>query len=133
MQSDADKLKLFTGRANPQLAQKICDYLSIPLGRDHLPADRIGRVGSLSSTALGATAKGPMQRPQSRTLPPTRPPLARARSPPRARSATASGSASAVCGGSPARAARTENPRATRRVPGAARPAASPDARRRQN
>ena len=33
MTSDADKLKLFTGRANPQLAQKICDYLQIPLGR----------------------------------------------------------------------------------------------------
>src|SRR4051794_9251848 len=33
MKSDADKLKLFTGRANPQLAQKICDYLQIPLGR----------------------------------------------------------------------------------------------------
>jgi ribose-phosphate pyrophosphokinase len=31
--SDADKLKVFTGRANPQLAQKICDYLDIPLGR----------------------------------------------------------------------------------------------------
>ena len=30
---DADKLKVFTGRANPQLAQKICDYLQIPLGR----------------------------------------------------------------------------------------------------
>ena len=30
---DADKLKLFTGRANPKLAQKICDYLQIPLGR----------------------------------------------------------------------------------------------------
>ena len=30
---DADKLKLFTGRANPQLAQKICDYLQLPLGR----------------------------------------------------------------------------------------------------
>ena len=30
---DADKLKVFTGRANPQLAQKICDYLEIPLGR----------------------------------------------------------------------------------------------------
>ena len=30
---DADKLKLFTGRANPQLAQKVCDYLQIPLGR----------------------------------------------------------------------------------------------------
>src|SRR5947199_2280730 len=29
---DADKLKVFTGRANPQLAQKICDYLQIPLG-----------------------------------------------------------------------------------------------------
>src|SRR5687767_619287 len=33
MQSDADKLKLFTGRANPQLAQKICEYLQIPLGQ----------------------------------------------------------------------------------------------------
>src|SRR5271154_2931269 len=32
-QLDADKLKLFTGRANPQLAQKVCDYLQIPLGR----------------------------------------------------------------------------------------------------
>ena len=32
-QVDADKLKLFTGRANPALAQKICDYLQIPLGR----------------------------------------------------------------------------------------------------
>src|SRR5437588_6793012 len=33
MKADADKLKLFTGRANAQLAQKICDYLQIPLGR----------------------------------------------------------------------------------------------------
>src|SRR5437773_10159455 len=33
MKADAEKLKLFTGRANPQLAQKICDYLEIPLGR----------------------------------------------------------------------------------------------------
>ena len=32
-QLDADRLKLFTGRANPTLAQKICDYLQIPLGR----------------------------------------------------------------------------------------------------
>lgn len=31
--TDADKLKVFTGRANPQLAQKICDYLDIPMGR----------------------------------------------------------------------------------------------------
>ena len=30
---DADKLKLFTGRANPQLAQRVCAYLQIPLGR----------------------------------------------------------------------------------------------------
>jgi ribose-phosphate pyrophosphokinase len=30
---DADKLKLFTGRAHPQLAQRVCDYLQIPLGR----------------------------------------------------------------------------------------------------
>jgi ribose-phosphate pyrophosphokinase len=30
---DADKLKLFTGRANPELAQKVCSYLQIPLGR----------------------------------------------------------------------------------------------------
>jgi ribose-phosphate pyrophosphokinase len=33
MKGDADGLKVFTGRANPQLAQKICDYLQIPLGR----------------------------------------------------------------------------------------------------
>lgn len=31
--SDADKLKLFTGRANPALAQKICDHMELPLGR----------------------------------------------------------------------------------------------------
>jgi ribose-phosphate pyrophosphokinase len=30
---DEKNLKVFTGRANPQLAQKICDYLQIPLGR----------------------------------------------------------------------------------------------------
>ena len=29
---DADRLKVFTGRANPQLAEKICKYLQIPLG-----------------------------------------------------------------------------------------------------
>lgn len=29
---DADHLKVFTGRANPQLAQRICQYLQIPLG-----------------------------------------------------------------------------------------------------
>src|SRR6476469_4731839 len=29
---DADKLKVFTGRANPTLAQKICSCLQIPLG-----------------------------------------------------------------------------------------------------
>src|SRR5436305_1140472 len=32
-QADADHLKLFTGRANPLLARKICEYLQIPLGR----------------------------------------------------------------------------------------------------
>src|SRR3954452_435280 len=31
--TDADKLKVFTGRANGPLAQKICDHLQIPLGR----------------------------------------------------------------------------------------------------
>ena len=31
--SDADKLKVFTGRANPLLAQHICEHLQIPLGR----------------------------------------------------------------------------------------------------
>lgn len=30
---DATKIKLFTGRANPQLAQDVCDYLCLPLGR----------------------------------------------------------------------------------------------------
>src|SRR5688572_4440978 len=33
MQADAEQLRVFTGRANPQLAQKVCDYLQIPLGR----------------------------------------------------------------------------------------------------
>src|SRR5215468_3889868 len=33
MKADANHLKVFTGRGNPQLAQKICDYLQIPLGR----------------------------------------------------------------------------------------------------
>jgi ribose-phosphate pyrophosphokinase len=33
MQADADKIKLFTGRANPLLAQKIADYLELPMGR----------------------------------------------------------------------------------------------------
>jgi ribose-phosphate pyrophosphokinase len=31
--SDADKLKVFTGRANGKLAQEICAHLQIPLGR----------------------------------------------------------------------------------------------------
>src|ERR1700709_2713785 len=30
---DSEKLKVFTGRANPQLAEKICKYLKLPLGR----------------------------------------------------------------------------------------------------
>src|SRR5215213_8920120 len=30
---DADKLKVFAGRSNPLLAQRICDYLQLPLGR----------------------------------------------------------------------------------------------------
>src|SRR5882724_949565 len=33
MKGDADGLKVFTGRANPELAQKVWDYLQIPLGR----------------------------------------------------------------------------------------------------
>ena len=33
MKADADKLKLFAGRANPALAQKVADYLDMPLGR----------------------------------------------------------------------------------------------------
>ncbi len=33
MRADANRLKVFTGRANPQLAQRICDYLQIPIGR----------------------------------------------------------------------------------------------------
>jgi ribose-phosphate pyrophosphokinase len=32
-QADPEKLKIFTGRANPQLADKICKYLNVPLGR----------------------------------------------------------------------------------------------------
>ena len=38
MQADAEQLKVFTGRANPQLAQKVCDYLQIPLGRGRTDA-----------------------------------------------------------------------------------------------
>src|SRR5882757_8470648 len=30
---DSEKLKVFTGRANPLLAEKICKYLQLPLGR----------------------------------------------------------------------------------------------------
>ena len=33
MKADSETLKLFTGRANPLLAQKICDYLQLPMGR----------------------------------------------------------------------------------------------------
>jgi ribose-phosphate pyrophosphokinase len=33
MPAVTDKLKLFTGRGHPVLAQKICDYLQIPMGR----------------------------------------------------------------------------------------------------
>jgi ribose-phosphate pyrophosphokinase len=33
--ADADKLKVFTGRANGPLAEKICQYLDIELGRGH--------------------------------------------------------------------------------------------------
>src|ERR1700685_3833404 len=30
---DVDNLKIFTARATPELARKICDYLQIPMGR----------------------------------------------------------------------------------------------------
>jgi ribose-phosphate pyrophosphokinase len=30
---DEDKLRIFTGRANRELAEKVCSYLSLPLGR----------------------------------------------------------------------------------------------------
>jgi ribose-phosphate pyrophosphokinase len=33
MKSDSEKLKLFAGRGNPKLAQKIADYLDLSLGR----------------------------------------------------------------------------------------------------
>jgi ribose-phosphate pyrophosphokinase len=33
MKADADQIKVFTGRANKPLAEKICNYLEIPLGR----------------------------------------------------------------------------------------------------
>jgi ribose-phosphate pyrophosphokinase len=33
MKSDADQLKVFAGRANPALAQKVADYLDLPLAR----------------------------------------------------------------------------------------------------
>jgi ribose-phosphate pyrophosphokinase len=30
---DSSKIKVFTGRSNPELAQKVCDHLQVPLGR----------------------------------------------------------------------------------------------------
>jgi ribose-phosphate pyrophosphokinase len=33
LKANSDKIKIFTGRANPQLAQKICEHLDVPLGR----------------------------------------------------------------------------------------------------
>ncbi len=33
MKADADQLKVFAGRANPELARKICDHLQIPVGQ----------------------------------------------------------------------------------------------------
>lgn len=33
MTDDSDNLKIFAARSNPALAQRICDYLQIPLGR----------------------------------------------------------------------------------------------------
>ena len=33
MSVDPNKFKLFTGRANPELAQNICNYLQVPMGR----------------------------------------------------------------------------------------------------
>jgi ribose-phosphate pyrophosphokinase len=37
-------MKVFSGRANPELARRICDYLDIPLGRisiDNFPDGEI--------------------------------------------------------------------------------------------
>jgi ribose-phosphate pyrophosphokinase len=33
MTNETDMLKIFTGNANPKLAQEICDYLKVPLGK----------------------------------------------------------------------------------------------------
>jgi ribose-phosphate pyrophosphokinase len=33
LKANSDKIKIFTGRANPLLAKKICDHLDVPLGR----------------------------------------------------------------------------------------------------
>jgi len=30
---DASKIKVFAGRSNPELAQRVCDHLGLPLGR----------------------------------------------------------------------------------------------------
>ncbi|MBC7784736.1 MAG: ribose-phosphate pyrophosphokinase [Burkholderiales bacterium] len=30
---DASKIKVFTGRGNPELAQRVCDHISLPMGR----------------------------------------------------------------------------------------------------
>ena len=73
MQGDADSLKVFTGRANPLLAEKICKHLNIELGRgrtelfpDGELIVRVGdgevlrakRDGASSGQALNARAGG---------------------------------------------------------------------------
>ena len=44
-QADADKMKVFTGRGNPALAQRICDYLQLPMGRGKTELFPDGEVG----------------------------------------------------------------------------------------
>jgi ribose-phosphate pyrophosphokinase len=44
MKSDADKIKLFTGRGNPALAKKIADYMDLELGKARIDLFPDGEV-----------------------------------------------------------------------------------------
>jgi ribose-phosphate pyrophosphokinase len=44
MKSDADKIKLFTGRGNPALAKKIADYMDLELGKARIDLFSDGEI-----------------------------------------------------------------------------------------
>lgn len=39
-----DEMKVFAGRANPELAKRVCDYLGLPIGRISLSNFADGEV-----------------------------------------------------------------------------------------